>query len=528
MVDQWSFYKDGVEVYREMAAKPGKKDQFRWLNTAGTRWGVDTVGNGQLTAWKVISAEEATAEIVAAVANRDSDRFARVLLTDEELTSLGLGKAKREAVADKLAKAVVDFRGLADRQKTLTPASKWLQFSGGRPGTVPAGTEESTRDINVYENVVAIAETEGKQSQVQIGTLVHVGNTWKAIDAPVISEGQAVLAATGLFLRSAQAARAGAAAAPSEELQKMIAALEGLDPGDPRRLEIIQKIIDQAKTPEERTTWLKNLADTLSAGLTSGKLPDAEKRLLALEEAQKENDKNLAAYVKIRLLTANYARAISAPKADVTEMAKIQSEWPKSLEQFISDYPASPDTAEALLQLGMAREYSGHDDDAKKSYERIVREFADAPQAKKAAGAVRRIDSVGTVLELSGKGINGEAVDLASYRGKVVLVQYWATYSESAKTDMAALKKLVEKYRGSFNVLGVSLDGSAKALKDYLAENPLPWSQIYEEGGQDSRPATTLGIISVPTMILVDAQGKVVNRNIQASEVEAELKKPTH
>src|SRR5208283_3872732 len=80
VVDQWSFYKDGVEVYRDIATKPnGKKDEFRWLNTGGTRWGVDSAGEGKLTAWKVISAEEVTAEIVAAVANRDSARFGRVL-----------------------------------------------------------------------------------------------------------------------------------------------------------------------------------------------------------------------------------------------------------------------------------------------------------------------------------------------------------------------------------------------------------------------------------------------------------------
>ena len=77
-------------------------------------------------------------------------------------------------------------------------------------------------------------------------------------------------------------------------------------------------------------------------------------------------------------------------------MAKIQADWPKNLEQFISDYPTSPDAAEAMLQLGIAREYAGQDDDAKKWYERIGREFADSPQAKKAAGAARRIDSVGT------------------------------------------------------------------------------------------------------------------------------------
>ena len=209
VVDQWSFYKDGVEVYRDMATKPaGKKDEFRWLNTAGTRWGVDSVGNGKLTTWKTISAEEVTAEIVAAVANRDSDRFARVLLTAEELQSLGLGKAKREAVAGKVAKAAIDFRTLADRQKTITPQSKWVQFSGSRPGIVPAGSDDSTRDIEVYENVVAIVESGEKHTQVQIGTLIRVGNTWKTIDPPVIGgEGQPEVAALGFFFQAAQAAR---------------------------------------------------------------------------------------------------------------------------------------------------------------------------------------------------------------------------------------------------------------------------------------------------------------------------------
>jgi thiol-disulfide isomerase/thioredoxin len=310
---------------------------------------------------------------------------------------------------------------------------------------------------------------------------------------------------------------------PSEESQKIIAEMEGLEAGDPRRVEIIQKLVDHAKTPEERVVWSRQLADTLGAGVQSGKLPDGEKRLQALwENAQRDPDKNLAAYIKIRLLTAGYAQAISAPKADV---AKIQADWLKNLEQYISDYPTSPDAAEAMLQLGIAREYAGQDDDAKKWYERVGREFADSPQAKKAAGAARRIDSVGTVLDLRGKSPEGETVDLGSYRGKAVIIQYWATWSESAKNDMPALKQLAAKYRDSFAVIGVSVDTNAKALKSYLGENPLPWPQIFEEGGQDSRPANALGIITVPTMILVDSQGKVVNRNIQVAEIEAELKK---
>lgn len=531
VVDQWSYYKDGVEVYREMASKPGKKaDEFRWLNTGGSRWGVDADGNGKITAWKAISAEETTAEIVAALANRDANRFALVLLTPDELSPLGLGKAKSDALAAKIAKASTDFRSLAERQKSITADAKWLQFSASRPGVVPAGTDGSTRDVDVYENVVAIVQAGEKNLQVQIGTLVRVGKTWKTIDAPAIgSDGQPEiagypLAGRGFFFQASPAVpSAGTVAGADDETQKLIRQMDPLEPGDPRRLEILQQLVDRAKAPEERNLWSRQLADTLSAGMQTGKLPDGEKRLQALlEKAGRDSDQNLAAYVKIRLLTAAYAQAISAPKANVPE---VQTKWTKDLEQFIADYARTPDAAEAMLQLGIAREYGGQDDEAKKWYQRIGREFADSPQAKKAAGAVRRLDSVGSVLTLSGRGLNGQPIDLANYRGKVVVVQYWATWCTPAKNDMAVLKQLVDKHGRSLAVIGVSLDGKAKDLKAYLAENPLPWEQIFEEGGQDSPPANALGIITVPTMFLVNADGKVVSRNIQAGDIEAELKK---
>ena len=225
--------------------------------------------------------------------------------------------------------------------------------------------------------------------------------------------------------------------------------------------------------------------------------------------------------MKFRQLMAAYGLALQAPKADVT---KVQSEWLKNLEQYTVDYPHTPDAAEAMLQLGMAREFAGQEDDAKKWYERIGREFSDSPAAKKAAGAALRLDCVGKPLALSGKGLDGSTVDLAKYRGNVVLVQYWATWSSRSKSDMPALKQAATKFP-TLTIISISLDNNVKDLEAYLAENHLTWPQIYEEGGLDSRPANQMGILTVPTLILVDQQGKVVSRNLQVSDVESELKK---
>ena len=93
VVDQWSYFKDGIEVYRDIDSNfNGKTDQYRWFNTAGSRWGLDKNEEGTIDSWKMISAEEVSAEIVAAIAAQDVQRFTRLALTPEELKGLGLGR----------------------------------------------------------------------------------------------------------------------------------------------------------------------------------------------------------------------------------------------------------------------------------------------------------------------------------------------------------------------------------------------------------------------------------------------------
>jgi hypothetical protein len=542
VVDQWSYFKDGLEVYRDIDSNNnGKVDQCRWFHTGGSRWGVDTKENGAIDYWKSISAEEVSAEVIAAIASHDSDRFARLVVTPSELKTLGLGKTRAQNVAEKADKAVAGFKAMTARQKTVGNDAMWVQFSANRPGIVPAGTDQSTRDLRVYENAVAIAESGGKSVQVQLGTLVQVGDAWRVIDMPQpVGDGQADGATSGFFYQASMTHRnesAGGGAGANDAMQKLLADLEKLDrdasgattPADQtrynaRRADLLEQLSDNAKSADDRAMWLRQLADLISAGAQSGTYPDGAERLKTLFEKLKQNeaDKNLAGYVKFRQLTAAYVLAMQAPKADYS---KIQADWLKTLEQFIADYPTAQDTAEAMLQLAISQEFVGQEEDAKKWYTRIVKEFPESLAAKKASGAQTRLDSVGKEIRLSGQSPLGSPVDLASFRGKVVLVQYWDTHNGRAKADMATLKELWNKYGRSFMIVGVSLDKNVKDLNAYLSENPLPWPQIYEEGGMDSRPANQLGILTLPTMILIDQQGHVVSRDISIADVEAEVKK---
>jgi peroxiredoxin len=545
IVDRWSYYKDGVEVYRDTDTKfSGKANEFRWFNTAGIRWGIAKNSEGQIDGWKMISAEEASAEAIMAIRDGDVSRFTRLLLTPAELKSLGLNSQKNKELADKLSAAPMAFSDLLRRQKVITSKSAWVHFGGNRPGIVPAGAFGGGNDLIVYENVVAIVETEGKDAQVLIGTLIKIGECWRLIDAPVVPDSNAKstdIAGSGFFfvnpaLKNLAQSTESAAGAPNEKTQKLLDELGKLEDAinkaetrdaqarlNDQRADYLEQIIRDAGD-KERPQWVHQMADTVSAAVQSGTYPKGTERLKRLVRTLEKNsaDADLAAYVEFRQLTADYVLSLQGTNP---EFSKIQAEWLKSLEQFVGRHPKAPDAADAMLQLGLAEEFAGQEDKAAHWYQEVASNFEGTPAAKKAAGAIRRLDSVGKQIQLVGQSTKGEQVDLEQYKGKYVLIHYWSAASDPCKVDLAELKELQTRYGSlGFALIGVSLDTSRQTLDEYLATNKLPWPQLFEPGGPESRYATELGILNLPTMILIDDKGRVVNRNIHISDLDRELR----
>ena len=544
VVDTWCYFLGGLEIYRDIDVDfNGKADQFRWLNTAGSRWALDKNEDGKIDTWKQISAEEVTAELVTALANRESVRFQSLLLSPSELKGLRLGSTKQRQIAEKLDATLKQFGSLAASQKTISRQTRWLDFSAMRPGLVPAGTDGSTKDLTVYENVAAMVETSGKQHLIYVGTMIDTDAGWRLLDAPDLNTStQAGVARDGFFYQASLNRGGDAAAAigvqPSQESQKLFTQLEKLDAEaatavapaalarvNAKRADVLKKLIEKANSTEERATWTRQFADTISGAVQTGGFPKGVKMLAEMTKKLSKDARNrdLTAYTKYRFMLASYTYDMQAPKADY---AKIQDKWLEDLEQFVDDFPKSNDTAEAMLQLATAQEFSGEEDAAKKWYDRILKDFAKADVAKKAAGAKRRLDCVGRSIPLAGKTLRGASIDLARFRGKTVVVQYWATWCEPCKEDHKTLKTLVAKYgKRGFSVVGVNLDSDVKAITSYMKESKLPWHNLYAQGGLESRFAHEMGIMTLPAMFLIDKSGRVVNRSIHAGELETELKK---
>jgi thiol-disulfide isomerase/thioredoxin len=552
-VDQWCYYKDGIEVYRDIDTdfeKKAKVNECRWLGTAGTRWGIDEDQDGSIDRWKQISAEEVSSELVAAIRDKDAARFRRLLLSAKEIDALGLGDKQTEELKNKISASLSAFAEQAAKQKLITDQSEWIHFGGTRPGVIPAGTEGSTKDITVYDNVTAVVETpsgsDRKHTQIVIGSLVRVGDGWRMIDLPRSFSSDPTALGLGYFFLGPTAAKRpeidvpAAAGGVSEESRKLFDELNTLDKSlatatdekelsrlHGKRADLMEKLIQTAEGGEDRLNWVRQYAETVGAAVTTGAFPEGVQRLesLAVSAGKLAGGKELVPIVKLRLLQAVKDRDSQQQDADY---AKVHQEWIKGLEDFVEEFASSPESAEAMLQLAMGFEISDKAKDAVTWYARIVKDFPQSEAAKKAAGARYRIESLGKRITLKGKSIDGRtAIDINDYAGKVVLIHYWATWCEPCKEDIETIRSLQAKYgKNALQPVGISLDAAQGEATKFASENRLTWPQLYEPGGMDgSRLATDLGVLTLPTMILLDKQGRVVSYSLHGGELDAELRK---
>jgi thiol-disulfide isomerase/thioredoxin len=527
-VDQWSYYKDGIEIYRDIdSSHNGTADQFRWMNTAGTRWAIDKNEDKVVDAWQVISPEEVSAEVVAALRDADAARFDRLLLTAAELSGLGFGRAKFEDLEKRIAAAPAAFTEYRKNQTIVGPTTTWAYFGGSRPSLVPLGTDDSTADITVYDNVAALTDTAGKSGQIPIGTMVKVGDAWRLIDAPGEGNDRSLSVGSLAQLPNSEEGGKGRPSAKAQELmeeyEKLDKKQDGSAAANERRVEICEILATEAKTPEDQAQWMRQAADVINEAVPRGKFPGGIERLTAMrDKAVTEAHEDLAAYMQFRMLTAAYNKAMT----ENGDIPTIQKKWLADLEQYVKDYPKSSDAAEAMLQLGIAEEFAGDDSNAVKWYTRVVQNFPKSTSAVKSEGAKRRIESVEnkSPITLKGKTLGGKTFDLAELKGRVVLIHYWASDIDACRNDMAQLERMMKKYGDGFIVIGVSLDSDSKALTEYLRENGFFWPQLWEQGGMDSRLANEMGILTLPTMLLIDKHGKVLSRNVSASGLDGELK----
>ncbi len=529
-IDIWSYYHEGVEVYRDIDTNYDvKADQFRWLNSGGMKWGIDVTGDGKIDSWKMISPEEVSQEILQAVVRRDVSRLQALLVTDAEIKALELPAAEVSRIAELHKHAPARFQNLVSRLTTLNDTTKWLHLETTAPQCLLAETLGTKQDVVKYQSGTIMCETEGKHEWLQTGAMLQVGLAWKLLDGPALGTSDEPAGANSVH----------------PELQALLDQLrthdgtvpKSADTGGPnaemarynlKRADLLEQIVAKVK-PEEREQWIHQIADCLSAAVQNSSERDrtAATRLARLEDqiVKAMPGSNLAGYIVFRALSAEYAVKLVNP----ADSMKVQQQWLEKLAKFVEAYPRAEDTPDALLQLGMVSEFAGKEGEAKKWYEHMLKHFADHAFAVKARGALRRLDLEGKPLELTGALLEGGSFHLGQLRGKVVAVYYWASWNQQCVGDFAKMKLLLDTYGSKgLALVTVNLDNTAHEAMDFLRRAPAPGKHLHMAGGLESKLATDYGVLVLPNLFLVDRDGKVISRTIQVNNLEDELKKRLH
>ena len=108
--------------------------------------------------------------------------------------------------------------------------------------------------------------------------------------------------------------------------------------------------------------------------------------------------------------------------------------------------------------------------------------------------------------------LDGTPISLADYRGKVVLLDFWAVWCGPCLGEIPRIKAVYEKYHDKgFDVIGVSLDEDAAVLREFITEQEIPWRQIFDGQKWAGHLVQQYGVRGIPAPFLIDRKGKVIS-----------------
>ncbi|MDB6115322.1 MAG: Peroxiredoxin [Lacunisphaera sp.] len=158
--------------------------------------------------------------------------------------------------------------------------------------------------------------------------------------------------------------------------------------------------------------------------------------------------------------------------------------------------------------------------------------------AQQSVGMLLAIDGKRAPLELKFTALDGSAIDLANYRGKVVLVDFWATWCVPCMEEMPNVKRVYQAYHDQgLEIIGVSLDRSprnpakpsafektADQLKEFLVKENMPWPEHYDGKWWDNEFSRRFALGSIPASFLIGKDGRIISTENHGEKLEANVR----
>jgi thiol-disulfide isomerase/thioredoxin len=243
--------------------------------------------------------------------------------------------------------------------------------------------------------------------------------------------------------------------------------------------------------------------------LRQGKLDDAVKEFT--RAAKLKNDQCVECFTfigQVDLEMNKYKEAAAAFRRG----AELTSPRQAELYNYagVALYRAEDKSLQSYYNLGYSLIKAGKNDEGVAALKTYLEKSPDAVEAEavKAVIANPKLATERFALPFKVTSATGDELSLDRFKGKIVLLDFWASWCGPCRAEMPAVKRIWQKYqKENFVLIGINLDDNRKAFEQYVKEEAVAWPQFYDGKGWSNRIAQLYSVHSIPMTFLIDQQG---------------------